>query len=171
MGSRTPCDCTALYEQLYCDRGEAENRIKEAQLDLFGRRASCHKFQGNQLRLLLAGLAYTLMINLRRLALRGTELEHACTATIRVKLLKIGAALVRNTSCARAAGIATSAQAGLPRRRPRAGPIVLLQCCPRHAKKLTGVGGIASCVDSSHTNRLSDSTNHAENQLGNCLAI
>jgi hypothetical protein len=63
----------------------------------FGRRASCHKFQRNQLRLLLAGLAYTLMINLRRLALRGTELEHACTATIRVKLLKIGAALVRNT--------------------------------------------------------------------------
>lgn len=90
-------DCTALYEQLYCARGEAENRIKEAQLDLFGRRASCHKFQANQLRLLLAALAYTLMISLRRLALRGTELERACTATIRVKLLKIGAAVVRNT--------------------------------------------------------------------------
>lgn len=90
-------DCEALYEQLYCARGEAENRIKEAQLDLFGRRASCHKFQGNQLRLLLAGLAYTLMIHLRRLALRGTELERACTATIRTKLLKIGAAFVRNT--------------------------------------------------------------------------
>jgi hypothetical protein len=90
-------DCTALYEQLYCARGEAENRIKEAQLDLFGRRASCHKFQANQLRLLLAALAYTLMISLRRLALQGTELERACTATIRVKLLKIGAAVVRNT--------------------------------------------------------------------------
>jgi hypothetical protein len=90
-------DCTALYEQLYCARGEAENRIKEAQLDLFGRRASCRKFQGNQLRLLLAALAYTLMINLRRLALQGTELERACTATIRTKLLKIGAAIVRNT--------------------------------------------------------------------------
>ncbi|MET0961817.1 MAG: transposase, partial [Noviherbaspirillum sp.] len=90
-------DWDALYEQLYCARGEAENRIKEAQLDLFGRRASCHKFQGNQLRLLLAGLAYTLMINLRRLALHGTELKRACTATIRVKLLKIGAAVVRNT--------------------------------------------------------------------------
>lgn len=90
-------DCTALYEQLYCARGEAENRIKEAQLDLFGRRASCHKFQANQLRLLLAALAYTLMINLRRLALHGTELARACTATIRVKLLKIGAAMVRNT--------------------------------------------------------------------------
>jgi hypothetical protein len=87
----------ALYERRYCARGEAENRIKEAQLDLFGRRASCHRFQANQLRLLLAALAYTLMINLRRLALKGTELAQACTATIRIRLLKIGAAVVRNT--------------------------------------------------------------------------
>ncbi len=87
----------ALYERRYCARGEAENRIKEAQLDLFGRRASCHRFQANQLRLLLAALAYTLMINLRRLALQGTELAQACTATIRARLLKIGAAVVRNT--------------------------------------------------------------------------
>lgn len=86
-----------LYERRYCARGEAENRIKEAQLDLFGRRASCHRFHANQLRLLLAALAYTLMINLRRLALAGTELAQACTATIRTKLLKIGAAVVRNT--------------------------------------------------------------------------
>ncbi len=86
-----------LYEQVYCARGEAENRIKEAQLDLFGRRASCHKYRGNQLRLLLAGLAYTLMINLRRLGLKNTELAKACTATIRTKLLKIGAAVIRNT--------------------------------------------------------------------------
>jgi hypothetical protein len=86
-----------LYERRYCARGEAENRIKEAQLDLFGRRASCHRFQANQLRLLLAALAYTLMINLRRLALAGTELAQACTTTIRTKLLKIGAAILRNT--------------------------------------------------------------------------
>lgn len=87
----------ALYERRYCARGEAENRIKEAQLDLFGRRASCHRFQANQLRLLLAALAYTLMINLRRLGLQGTELAKACTATIRARLLKIGAAVLRNT--------------------------------------------------------------------------
>ncbi len=87
----------ALYERRYCARGEAENRIKEAQLDLFGRRASCHRFQANQLRLLLAALAYTLMINLRRLGLKGTELAQACTTTIRTKLLKIGAAIIRNT--------------------------------------------------------------------------
>lgn len=90
-------NATALYEQTYCARGEAENRIKEAQLDLFGRRASCSRFVANQMRLLLAALAYTLMINLRRLGLAGTELERACTATIRIKLLKIGAAVLRNT--------------------------------------------------------------------------
>jgi hypothetical protein len=90
-------DATELYERLYCARGEAENRIKEAQLDLFGRRASCSRFAANQMRLLLAALAYTLMINLRRLGLQGTELARACTATIRTRLLKIGAAVLRNT--------------------------------------------------------------------------
>jgi hypothetical protein len=88
---------TELYDELYCLRGEAENRIKEAQLDLFGTRASCHKFAANQFRLLLAALAYTLMHRLRALALRGTVLESAAASSIRVKLLKIGAAIVRNT--------------------------------------------------------------------------
>jgi hypothetical protein len=86
-----------LYDKLYCARGEAENRIKETQLDLFGTRASCHKFLANQLRLLLAALAYTLMQRLRTLALAGTELQRAAAATIRVRLLKIGAAVLRNT--------------------------------------------------------------------------
>ena len=88
---------TQLYERVYCARGEAENRIKEAQLDLFGTRASCHKFAANQLRLLLAAVAYTLMHRLRSIALKGSELERATAATIRVRLLKIGAAIVRNT--------------------------------------------------------------------------
>ena len=90
-------DAFQLYERLYCARGEAENRIKEAQLDLFGTRASCQRFAANQLRLLLAALAYTLMHRLRSLALAGSELERATAATIRVRLLKIGAAVVRNT--------------------------------------------------------------------------
>ncbi|MGE5338658.1 MAG: IS1380 family transposase [Gemmatimonadota bacterium] len=90
-------DATDLYDRLYCARGEAENRIKEAQLDLFGTRASCHKFRANQFRLLLAALAYTLMQRLRTLALAGTELACAAAHTIRVKLLKMGAAIVRNT--------------------------------------------------------------------------
>ncbi len=87
----------ALYDGLYCRRGEAENRIKEVQLDLFGTRASCHKFLANWLRLMWAALAYTLMQRLRTLALAGTELAQASTATIRVRLLKIGAAILRNT--------------------------------------------------------------------------
>lgn len=90
-------DAARLYDTLYCQRGEAENRIKEAQLDLFGTRASCQRFAANQFRLLLAALAYTLMQRLRALALQGTELERASAATIRCRLLKIGAAILRNT--------------------------------------------------------------------------
>jgi hypothetical protein len=90
-------DPEALYEGLYCQRGEAENRIKEAQLDLFGTRASCSRFMANPLRLLLAALAYTLMHRLRALALQDTELQRASAATLRVRLLKIGAAILRNT--------------------------------------------------------------------------
>lgn len=86
-----------LYDTLYCQRGAAENRIKEAQLDLFGTRASCHKFLANWLRLMFAALAYALMQRLREIALQGTELAHATTSTIRTRLLKIGAAILRNT--------------------------------------------------------------------------
>jgi hypothetical protein len=86
-----------LYDRLYCQRGEAENRIKETQLDLFGTRASCHRFYANWLRLMFAALAYTLMQRLREIMLAGTELANATAATIRVRLLKIGAAIVRNT--------------------------------------------------------------------------
>jgi hypothetical protein len=87
----------ALYDGLYCQHGEAENRIKQAQLDRFGTRASCSRFIANQFRLLLAALAYTLMQRLRALALQGTELERVSTATLRVRPLKIGAAILRNT--------------------------------------------------------------------------
>ena len=90
----TPCD---LYDALYCQRGEAENRIKETQLDLFGTRASCHRFLANWLRVMFSALAYTLMQRLRELALANTELAKASAATIRVRLLKIGAAVLRNT--------------------------------------------------------------------------
>ena len=86
-----------LYDRLYCLRGEAENRIKETQLDLFGTRTSCRKFLANWLRILFSALAYTLMQRLREMALKGSELENACAATIRVRLLKFGAAIVRNT--------------------------------------------------------------------------
>jgi hypothetical protein len=79
-----------LYDELYCQRGEMENRIKEQQLDLFADRTSCHRFRTNQFRLLLSSAAYVLVESLRRLGLAGTELAHAQAGTIRVKLLKIG---------------------------------------------------------------------------------
>lgn len=90
-------DAQALYDEVYCARGEMENRIKEQQLGLFADRTSCHGWWANQWRLLLSGLAYTLMETLRRIGLAGTELARAQCSTIRLKLLKIGAVLVRNT--------------------------------------------------------------------------
>ena len=80
----------ALYEDLYCARGEMENRIKE-QLSLFATRVSAETLKANQVRVTLAGCAYVLMHALRRLGLKGTELERAQATTIRLQLLKIGA--------------------------------------------------------------------------------
>ena len=87
----------ALYEKVYCARGDMENRIKEQQLDLFADRTSCSAWWANQFRLLLSSLAYSLLEAMRRLALKGTELARAQAGTIRLKLLKIGAVIVRNT--------------------------------------------------------------------------
>jgi len=83
-----------LYEQLYCARGDMENRIKEQQLDLFGTRTSTHWLAANQLRLWFSAFALLLLERFRTLALRGTELAQATAGTIRVRLLKLGA-LVR----------------------------------------------------------------------------
>jgi hypothetical protein len=85
-----------LYEQLYCARGEMENRIKE-QLSLFSDRLSTETMRANQLRLYFSSLAYVLVHALRRLALGGTEWAQAQVETIRLKLLK-GAAQVRVTA-------------------------------------------------------------------------
>ena len=86
-----------LYERLYCARGEMENRIKEAQLGLFADRTSCQYFAANQFRLLLSSLAYILTERLRVLGLAGTEFARLQASTLRAKLLKIGAVIVRNT--------------------------------------------------------------------------
>ncbi len=90
-------DGRALYEELYCARGDMENRIKEQQLGLFADRTSCHKWWPNQFRLLLSSLAYTLIEAVRRIALRGTHMARAQVGTIRLRLLKIGAVIIRNT--------------------------------------------------------------------------
>jgi hypothetical protein len=80
----------ALYEDLYCARGDMENRIKE-QFSLFADRVSAATMRANQMRLYLSAMAYVLVSGLRRLGLKATELAQAQVATIRTKLLKIGA--------------------------------------------------------------------------------
>jgi hypothetical protein len=80
----------ALYEQLYCARGDMENRIKE-QFSLFADRVSTETMRANQMRLYLSAMAYVLVSGLRRLGLKATELAEAQVSTIRTKLLKIGA--------------------------------------------------------------------------------
>jgi Transposase DDE domain group 1 len=80
-----------LYEELYCARGDMENRIKECQLDLYADRTSAHTMRANQLRLWFASFAYVLICALRRLGLARTRLAAATCGSIRLKLLKIGA--------------------------------------------------------------------------------
>jgi hypothetical protein len=80
-----------LYEQLYCQRGEMENRIKEQQLDLFADRTSSSTMRANQLRLWFSTAAYSVLHLLRRLGLKNTRWARAQCGTIRLKLLKIGA--------------------------------------------------------------------------------
>jgi Transposase DDE domain group 1 len=96
-----------LYEQVYCARGEMENRIKECQLDLYGDRTSAASFAANQLRLWFASMAYVLIDSLRRLALAGSDLAQASAGSIRRKLFKIGALVkvsVRRIKFAMASG-------------------------------------------------------------------
>ena len=84
-----------LYEELYCARGDMENRIKE-QFVLFADRVSAETMRANQLRLYFSSMAYVLLSGLRRIGLKATELATAQAATIRLRVLKIGA-LVRIT--------------------------------------------------------------------------
>jgi hypothetical protein len=100
-------DARALYEELYCARGEMENRIKECQLDLFADRTSSASLRANQLRLWFASFAYVLLDGLRRIALNRTTLADASCGSIRLKLLKIGALIrlsVRRITFAMASG-------------------------------------------------------------------
>jgi len=88
--TRVAYDPRSLYEDLYCARGEAENRIGE-QFELFADRASSHTMPANQLRLWFSAMAYVLVDAMRRVALRHTQFADAAVNTIRLKLLKIGA--------------------------------------------------------------------------------
>ena len=86
-------DAAALYENLYCARGDMENRIKEQQLGMFADRTSSHTMRANQLRLWFSSLAYVLVNELRSVALKGTAMARAQVWTIRVRLLKVGAVI------------------------------------------------------------------------------
>lgn len=90
-------EASALYEKVYCARGEMENRIKEQQQDLFGDRLSSAGFKANQLRLWLPAFAYALVERLRAFALKGTELAQASVGTIRLKLFKLAARVETST--------------------------------------------------------------------------
>src|SRR4051794_12633076 len=96
--SLKPSEVTALhlYEEVYCARGDMENRIKECQGDLFADRTSAATMRANQLRLWFASMAYVLICALRRIGLAHTQFAQATCGTIRLKLLKIGA-LVRTS--------------------------------------------------------------------------
>ena len=91
---RTEAGARQLYEDIYCARGDMENRIKECQLDLYADRTSAATMRANQLRLYFASMAYVLMCALRRIGLADTAFAGATSGTIRLKLLKVGA-LVR----------------------------------------------------------------------------
>src|SRR5258708_35953543 len=82
---------------MYWGRGEMEKWMKEQEVGLFSDRTSCQAWWANQFRLLLSSLAYVLLEALRRLGLSGTELARAQVGTIRLRLLKIGAVITRNT--------------------------------------------------------------------------
>jgi hypothetical protein len=80
-----------LYEEVYCARGEMENRLKQQTLDLEADRLSTHYLASNQLRLWLATFAYLLLERLRALGLVGTDLARATAGSVRLKVLKVAA--------------------------------------------------------------------------------
>jgi hypothetical protein len=88
---KSETNAAIVYEDVYCARGEMENRIKETQLYLFGTRTSAQTIRANQIRIFFSGVAYMLIQAIRALGLRGTDLVDARADTIRAKLFKVGA--------------------------------------------------------------------------------
>ena len=117
---RTEAGDRILYEDIYCARGEMENRIKECQLDLYADRTSAATMRANQLRLWFASMAYALLCALRRIGLADTVFADATCGTIRLKLLKIGALVrlsVRRVKIAMASACPAAEQWGHAARR------------------------------------------------------
>jgi hypothetical protein len=113
--TRRECKAKHLYEEVYCARGEMENRIKECQLDLYADRTSTAMLRANQLRLWFASMAYVLLCALRRIGLQETQFAEATCGTIRLKLLKVGALVrisVRRIKIAMASGCPSAREWG-----------------------------------------------------------
>ena len=87
-----------LYEGVYCARGQAENLIKQHKAQLASDRTSCQSPLANQFRLVLHTAAYWLMLALRDAVPRRMDLAWAEFATIRRRLLKIGARVVEKAA-------------------------------------------------------------------------
>jgi hypothetical protein len=79
----------------YDQRGDAENRIKELKLGMYADRLSCHRFRANAVRLQLHTIATLLMTYFRRSVLADTALAQASPDSIRIRLLKVGARVIR----------------------------------------------------------------------------
>jgi len=82
-----------LYEKLYCDRGNAELKIKDSKAGLHSDRTSCHRKEANQFRLLLNAAAYQLMHSFRQNILAGTKWSQSTFKTIQLKIFKVAARL------------------------------------------------------------------------------
>lgn len=87
-----------IYNTLYCARGQMENLIKLHKSQLASDRTSCRAPLANQMRLFLHTAAYWLMLELRDAIPKPHPLAVAEFATLREKLLKIGARIVETAS-------------------------------------------------------------------------
>ena len=90
-------DAKPLYDDVYCARGDMENKIKQQKLDLGSGRTSCKKFIANQMRLLLSSMAYVLLNALKRMTLQHSKFKKAYAGTLINKFIKIGAVITSNT--------------------------------------------------------------------------
>lgn len=85
-----------LYDEVYCARGDMENRIKEYQIDMFGSRMSCSAYAANQFRMLLSAIAYVYMNELRHAIHEENQSIPYCN-TVRLKLIKVAVIIRKNT--------------------------------------------------------------------------
>jgi hypothetical protein len=86
-----------IYNNHYCPRGNMENGIKQLKLDFYSDRNSCQNFLANQFRLLLSSIAYILLTELRRSHCQFTSFAKTYGQTLRLKLIKIGVVIIKNT--------------------------------------------------------------------------